>query len=136
MDEPITATLALKQDTSLSLFEERDGPPGECATMCKKQSKHIMLEISCSTEEQPGDQPDEQPDEQCNDQPTDQPEDGPGVGRPEDPPADPPEEQPADQPDEQRNDQPDAQEKDKAKTQGIPSWPNTYIGDIRGKIAI
>ena len=124
MDEPITATHALKQDTSLSLFEEGDGPPGECATMCEKQSEHIMLEVGCSTEDQPADQPEEQPEEQPADQPADAPEEQPAaqpVDRPDDPPNDPPEDQPATQPVGQPADQPDDQENDKTKTQGIPS---------------
>src|SRR5450759_288189 len=72
MDEPITAAHALKQDTDLSLFEECDGAPGECATLCEKPSEHIMLEIGSSTEDQPEEQSADRPADQSADRPADQ----------------------------------------------------------------
>src|SRR5712675_1056650 len=100
MDEPISTTYALKQDTSRHFFKEGDGPPRKCATLCEKQSEHIMLEIGYSTKAQPLDQSEGQP----HGQPEGQPE-----------------EQPFDQPEGQPEEQPQGQEKDKAYTQGIPS---------------
>jgi len=49
IDESIPTTHALKQDTPCLLFEEEDGPPRECATLCEKQSVYIILEIGSSS---------------------------------------------------------------------------------------
>jgi hypothetical protein len=66
MDETITATYALKQDTPRCLFEEEDDPPRKCMALCEKQSEYIMPEIGSSTSNQPdnesADQPQDQPD--------------------------------------------------------------------------
>src|SRR6185312_5470075 len=106
MDEPITAAYALKQDTDLSLFEECDGAPGECATLCEKQSEYIMLEIGSSTEGQPGYQPDEQPAEQSKERSAEQSKERS---------AEQPDEQPAEQPTERSREQPAEQPDDRLR---------------------